>query len=174
LGRQFGRKSHWSASAAGSRNQLSNQGGASSFSQSYSTVLSVRWIGVSGSYSKSTGQSILTSSGLTPVTAPLTVIAPSSIILYGGRAYSGGIGLTPLRGFVLSASYSEAFSNTQGDSIASDNRTRQLNAYLQYQMRKIYLTGGYSRLTQSFSSNGNLPAMVGSFYFGLSRWFNFL
>lgn len=174
LGRKLGRKSHWAASAAGSRSVFSNQAGSATFSQSYSTVLSVKWLGVSGSYSRSSGESLLTASGLTPITVPVSVLAPSSVILYGGTAYSGGIGITPKRGFTLTASYSQAISNTQGDSVGSNNRTQQLNTYLQYQVRKLYFTAGYSRLTQSFSSNGNLPAMIGSFYFGISRWFNFL
>ena len=174
LGRKLSKKSHWSASAAGSRSTLSNQPGASTFSQSYSTVVSVKWLGVSGAYSKSSGDSILTSSGLVPVSLPVAVVAPSSVILYGGTAWSGGIGITPFRGFTLSASYSRALSSTQGDAIDSNNRTQQLNAYLQYQLRKVYVTAGYSKLEQSFSSNGNVPAMVGTFYFGLSRWFNFL
>jgi len=174
LGHKLGRRSHWAVNAAGSRGTFNNQGGSATFSQSYSTVVSVRWIGVSGAYSRSSGNSVLTSSGLVPVTVPVSAIGPSSVILYGGTAYSGGIGITPKRGFTFTVSYSKALSNTQGDSTDSNNKIEQLNMYLQYQFRKMYFTGGYSRLTQSFSSNGNLPAMVGSFYFGISRWFNFL
>jgi hypothetical protein len=173
VGRKLGGKSHWSGSAAGSRGTLSNQPGAATFSQSYSSVLSVKWIGVSGSYSKSSGNSILTSSGLVPVTVPLPVVAPSLVILYGGQAYSAGVGLTPARGITFSASYSRAISSTHGDSISSNNKTDQLNAYLQYKIRKIYLTAGFSKLTQSFSTNGNAPAMIASYYFGISRWFSF-
>jgi hypothetical protein len=174
LGRKLGRHSHWALNAAGSRGTFSNQGGSATFSQSYSTVFSVRWIGVSGAYSRSSGQSVLTASGLTPITVPVSAITPTSVILYGGTAYSGGIGITPKRGFTVALSYSRALTNTQGDSNDSNNKVEQLNTYLQYQFRKMHFTSGYSRLTQSFSSNGNLPAMVGSFYFGISRWFNFL
>ena len=174
LGRQFARKSHWSASASGAKSALSNDSGSGTFSQTYSTVLSIRWIGVSGSYSRSNGNSVLTASGLQPVTVLLPVVAPSSVILYGGHAYSAGIGINPIRGLTISGSYSEAFTNTQGDSTDSNNRSRQLNGYMQYLFRKVYLTAGFTRMTQSFSSNGNVPAMVGSFYFGISRWFNFL
>jgi len=174
LSRKFGRKSHWSANAAGSRSTLSNQPGAANFSQSYSTALSTKWGSLSGAYSKSSGNSILTSTGLTPVTVPLPVVTPSSVILYGGTAYSAGISLTPFRGLVMNTSYSRAMSNTQGNSVTSNNKTEQLNAYLLYQVRKIYFTAGFSKLTQSFSANGNAPAMIATYYFGLSRWFNFL
>jgi hypothetical protein len=102
------------------------------------------------------------------------LVVPSSVILYGGHAYSAAIGINPARGFIINGSYSQALTDTQGSSLNSNNRTQQLNAYMQYLFRKIYFTAGFSKLTQSFSSNGNLPAMVGTFYFGISRWFNFL
>jgi hypothetical protein len=174
LSRQFAQKSHWSASASGSRNTLNNNSGSGTFAQTYSTSLSVKWIGVSGSYSRSNGNSILTSSGLQPVNVLLPVLAPSSVILYGGHAYSAGIGINPIRGLTISGSYSEAFTDTQGNSAETNNRARQLNGYMQYLFRKVYFTGGFTKMTQSFSSNGNTPAMVGTFYFGISRWFNFL
>ena len=174
IGRQLGRKSHWSASGSGSKSTLSNEPGAGTFAQSYSTALNVKWVGISGSYSRSNGNSILTATGLQPITVPLPVVTPSSVILYGGHAYSGGIGLYPFRGFTLSGTYTQAMTNTQGDTVASNNRNVQLNGYLQYQFRKMYFTAGFSKLTQSFSSNGNVPAMVGTFYFGVSRWFSFL
>jgi len=74
----------------------------------------------------------------------------------------------------MSVSYAQALADTQANSVSSNNRTSQLNTYLQYRFRKIYFTAGFSKLTQSFSSNASLPAMVGSYYLGLSRWFNFL
>ncbi|MGA2435972.1 MAG: hypothetical protein ABSG25_11865, partial [Bryobacteraceae bacterium] len=110
---------------------------------------------------------------LTPITIPLPVVTPSSVILYGGRAYSAGLGLTPVRGLSFSGSYLQALSDTLGNAISTNNRTAQVNTFLQYQMRKIYLTAGYSRLSQSFSSSGSLPGVIGSYYFGLSRWFQF-
>lgn len=174
LTRQFARKSHWAASASGSRTTLNNDSGSGTFAQNYSTSLSVKWIGLSGSYSKSNGNSILTSSGLQPVSVLLPVLAPSSVILYGGHAYSAGIGINPIRGLTVNGSYSEAFTDTQGNSADTDNRARQLNGYMQYLFRKVYFTAGFTKMTQSFSSNGNTPAMVGTFYFGISRWFNFL
>jgi hypothetical protein len=174
LARKLGKRSHWSATTSGSKSILSNEPGAGTFSQSYSTALSLKWISVSGAYSRSDGNSILTASGLTPVTVPLPVIAPSSVILYGGHSYSGAVGLSPFRGLTMSVSYAQALADTQANSVSSNNRTSQLNTYLQYRFRKIYFTAGFSKLTQSFSSNASLPAMVGSYYLGLSRWFNFL
>ena len=42
-----------------------------------------------------------------------------------------------------------------------------------YQFRKLGFQAGYSRLVQGFSVTGTPPTMVGSFYVGVSRWFNF-
>jgi len=173
LGRKIGRRSHWSASTAGSKSMLSNEPGAGTFGQSYSTALSVKYISLSGTYARSNGDSIMTASGLTPVGTALPVISQPSLILYGGHSYSGALGITPVRGLTMSVSYAEALANTQADSTSTDNHTRQLNTFLQYRFRKIFFTAGFSKLTQSFSNNGNLPAMVGSYYFGLTRWFNF-
>ncbi len=42
-----------------------------------------------------------------------------------------------------------------------------------YNVRKLNFNAGYSRLVQGFSLSGTPPATVGSFYVGVSRWFNF-
>jgi hypothetical protein len=173
VARRFSRKTHWAASGSGSKSIINNQAGSGSFSQAYSTVLAVKWIGISGAYSRSSGNSVLTASGLTPITVPLPVVTPGSVILYGGRAYSAGIGVTPFSGLTFSASYSRASSDTKGDSLDSSNKTQQFNSFLQYRVRKVYITAGYSRLSQSFSAAGNVPGLIGSYYLGISRWFQF-
>jgi hypothetical protein len=174
LARKLGKRSHWSASGTGSKSTLSNEPGAGTFSQSYSTALTVKWIGASAAYSRSNGNSILTASGLTPITVPVAVLAPSSVILYGGRSYSGSVGIAPFRGLTLSVSYAQALADTNGNSVSSTNRNKQLNTFMQYRLRKIYFTAGFSQLTQNFSGSGGVPVMVGSYYFGITRWFNFL
>jgi hypothetical protein len=174
LGRKFGRRSHWSVTAGGTKSGLSNQPGSGNFSQYYSTAFSTRMISASASYTRSDGNSILTATGLTPTPVPVTVVTPGAVILYGGRSYSFGFGATPKHGLTISASYSKAFSNTQADGLSSsNNNNEQLNARIQYLLRKIYFQAGYIKLVQGFSGVTGPPASVSSFYFGLSRWFNF-
>jgi hypothetical protein len=48
-----------------------------------------------------------------------------------------------------------------------------INALFTYQVRKMYVTGGYSNIVQGFSVTGTAPENVSSFYIGISRWFNF-
>jgi hypothetical protein len=77
------------------------------------------------------------------------------------------------RGLTLSASYAKALSATNSTSTNSNNNSEDMNFLLIYHFRKLTFNGGYSRLYQGFSAAGTPPALVGSFYVGVSRWFNF-
>ncbi len=173
VSRRFTRKTIWSATASGSKTGLLDQPAASSFSQSYSTSMFAKWISGTASYSRSSGNAILTGSGLVATPVPLPVVTPSAVVLYGGRAYSFGAGATPIRGLTLSVSYSQAVSNTANASLSSKNNTSQLTSQIIYLVRKTYFQAGYARLAQDFSASGNLPSKLGSFYFGITRWFSF-
>ena len=48
-----------------------------------------------------------------------------------------------------------------------------MNAIMQYRLRKIYVNGGFTRLSQTVGTPGTAPIMVTSYYIGFSRWFNF-
>jgi len=171
--RRFGSRLSWSATANGSRSGFTAIKGDTSSSQSYSTGVSFsQWIAASGSYSKSNGQALQFAGGLTPVPIP-PVVPDNLLILYGGRSYSFSVSSSPIRGFTMAAAYAKTSSNTANNNIASWNNNAQWNTLFQYQFRKMYFTGGYSRLFQGFSASGTPPAVASSFYFGVSRWFNF-
>lgn len=171
--RRLGRKSNWSANVSGSKSALQDRAGSSSFSQSYSTSLFMKWVTGTAAYSRSTGNAILTGSGLVATPVPLPIISPSAVVLYGGRAYSLGVGATPMRGLTMSLSYSQAVSNTANGALNSNNSTSQLTARIIYLVRKLYFQAGYARLAQDFSSSGSPASKLGSFYFGVTRWFSF-
>ncbi len=170
---RFG-KVNWSGSAGGSKSLLTNVAGSNTFSQSYSTGLSGRWLGASAGYSRASGSGVFAGSGISPLPpdVPPPVI-PAPIIFYGGTTYSFGAGSTPLRGLTISGNYARTRSNTQNGSLSSNNLTEQGNVFVQYLFRKVYFTAGYSRLLQGFSATGIPPNMVASYYAGVSRWFNF-
>ncbi len=171
--RRFGAVS-WSASAAGSRTVLTAQRGTGSGGHSYSTGLGFgHWASVNGSYAVSNGNSIAVGAGLLPTPVPLPILPPSLLILYGGKSVSFGLGVSPVRRLTIASSFSRASSNTNGNALVSWNKNEQFNAYLQYQFRKVSLTGGYAKLSQSFSASSAPPANVSSYYLGVSRWFNF-
>ena len=173
IGRRLPRRMIWSATAGGTKAGLADQQGTTSLSESYSTSLLYRWITGTATYSRSSGNAILTSSGLVATPVPLPVVTPTGVVLYGGHAYSFGVGGTPIRGLSLSASYSEAISNTSESSVNSYNNTSQVTATLVYRIRKTFLQAGYARLVQGFGSTGVPQSMLGSFYVGISRWFSF-
>jgi hypothetical protein len=173
VGRRFGRRSRWTGTASGSKTGLAGVSGSTSFSQAYSTSLFVKWITGTATYSRSSGNAILTGSGLVATPVPLPVVSPAAVVLYGGHAYSFGVGATPVRGFSFSAAYSQALSNTENGSANSNDNTSQVTGTLLYRVRKTFFQAGYARLVQGFSASGTPPSMLGSFYFGLYRWFNF-
>ena len=174
VGRKLWRSSHIGVSASGSRNSLTNQAGSGTFSQSYSGIFSFsRWASLNGTYSKSSGNAILTGSGLAPTPIPLPIVTPTDVVLYGGHAYSFGLGSNPVRRLTITASYARAFSDTLSSSLTSNNHTEMLTSRIDYQFRQMHFEAGYSRLVQGFSLAGTPPTMLGSYYVGISRWFNF-
>lgn len=160
--------------AGESRTALTAQAGTESDSESYS--LSVGYnpiLSANGNYSKASGQALATGEGLVPVPVPTPVLPSSDISIYGGRSYSAGLSSAPLRGLVMTASYSRSNSNTNGNGSESANRTDEFNALIQYHVRKLDFTSGFSRLGQGFSNSGTSAENISSFYIGVSRWFNF-
>lgn len=141
--------------------------------QSYTTGLSSRRLGGSVGYSQSSGLGLYTSQGIASVPTGLPPSVLPTTVLYGGTSYSAGVGGTPMRGLVFSGTFVKSKSNTDLSSVTSNNDTEEANIYVQYKVRKIFLTAGYSRLVQGFTASGTNPAMVSTYYVGLSRWFNF-
>jgi len=173
LSRKIGRRSHWSASAGGARSGLSDEPSAATFSQYYSTSLSLKRVSASASYAKSSGNGILTAAGVTATPVPLPVVTPGAVILYGGHSYSFSLGATPVRGLTISASYARALSDTSTGGAGSSNTNEQAFGQIQYLVRKVYFQAGYLKFTQGFSAIGGPSARTSSVFVGLSRWFNF-
>jgi hypothetical protein len=128
---------------------------------------------VNGSYSVSRGNALLTSTGLVTTPVPVTALNPAAVVLFNGKSYSVGLGANPIRKLTFSAIYSKALSTTDITSTNSNNRTDNLNFLMVYNFRKLSFQSGYLRLVQGFSASGTPPALLGSFYVGVSRWFNF-
>ncbi|HET7841491.1 MAG TPA: hypothetical protein VFM21_07795, partial [Terriglobia bacterium] len=81
-------------------------------------------------------------------------------------------GSSPIRGLTLSASYAKALSGSQSALTSSRNNNENMNLFMVYNFRKLSFNAGYSRLVQGFSFTGAPPALVGSYFVGISRWFN--
>lgn len=172
VGRKLG-VLHWNASAGGSRSLLNTAAGYGTRTQNYTTGLTAKWLGISGSYSKNDGSALLGGTGPVPIPIQNPLPLPSDIILYGGHSYGGGLGVNPTKHFTASASFSRAFSDTLNGTLGSHNNTENAVVRLQYQFRQMWFTAGYSKFVQGFSASSSAPADVNSFYFGVQRWFNF-
>jgi hypothetical protein len=173
IGRHFGTRNYFSVNASGARSLLTDQPGSANSSQTYSASLNIKKVSFNANYTKADGTAILTSIGLVTTTVPVAVINPATVVLFNGTSYGAGIGASPIRNLTISASYARAFSDTRSMSSSSSNSNENVNALVLYQFRRLNFTAGYVRLTQGFSLSGNQPTMVGSYYFGISRWFNF-
>jgi hypothetical protein len=165
-------KVYWNGTASGSRSYFSNEVSLPTYTQSYSTGISYHWIGISGSYSRSSGTGLYTAQGIatSPSGLPPTLLA--SAVLYGGTSYTIGVGANPFPGLTFSGSFVTSRSTTDYALLPSSNHIEEANAYLQYEFRKVFFTAGYSRLLQGFSASASPPALVSTYYFGLSRWFH--
>jgi len=173
VGRRLGRRSYWGAYVSGARSVLTDQPGTANSSRSLTTSLSVHRFSLNGSYSVSSGNALLTSTGLVATPIPVSVITPAAVVLYNAHSYSVGVGSSPRRGWTFSASYAKALGATESPSTTSNNSSENLNVIMIYQFRKLGFQAGYSRLLQGFSASGTPPALVGSYFLGVSRWFNF-
>jgi hypothetical protein len=173
LRRRWGRFS-WSGGASINQTGLTEQAGTTSKSQSYNTSTGYsNWINLVATYSKSNGNGIETGAGLTSTPTLQPVLNPNDLILYGGKSYSFGLSSNPMRRLTIAATFAKATGNSNVVGIISSNDMEQINTLFQYQFRKMYLTGGYSRLDQGFSASGTPPEKISAFYVGVSRWFNF-
>ena len=164
----------WTAGASFNKTGLTEQAGTANSSESYNTSVNYsNWINLNGTYSKSDGTGIQTGAGLAATPTPQPVLSPTDLILFNGKSYSIGLASNPKRRLTIASSFARAYGNSNVLGILSSNNTEQINVLLQYQFRKMYLTGGYSRLEQGFSASGTPPEKISAFYFGVSRWFNF-
>lgn len=157
-----------------SRTALSAEPDTANSSENFTASISYSpFLTASGTYSKASGQALATGSGLIPVPIPSPILPSSQISLYGGDSYSFSVASAPKRGLSISGSYAKSTSNTSSGGIASLNDNTEFNALFIYQVRKLYLNGGYARLEQGFSGSGSQPEVLSSFYIGVSRWFKF-
>ncbi len=164
----------WTAGANFASTGLSEQAGTTNSSQSYnSSVNYTNWIAVSGSFSKSNGNGIQTGAGLAATPTPQPVLNPTDLIIFNGNSFSFGLSSNPQRRLTLAATFAKSNSDSSILGMLSSNGMSQYNALFQYQVRKMSLNGGYSRLEQNFSTSTAPPARISSFYIGVSRWFNF-
>jgi hypothetical protein len=163
----------WTMSANGNRNWIDSVSNSSSFSQGYSSGLSSAKLSFNGNYTRSSGNSIQSLTGLVPTPIPSPGVPTTLLILYGGESYGVASGYTPIRGLILSVDYSHARYHTHNDTNFSDNLLQQADAKAEWYFRQLHFTAGYSRLLQGFGSQFGEPVKLNSFYIGVFRSMHF-
>lgn len=167
--RRFMNGLYWTGAVHGSHSGW-NTREQGNHSEGATTSLTYGRYSISGNYSRSGGNSILTSQGLVQVSGGVPLALVRQQILYNGRSYGIGGGAT-LRRWVLTANYSKANSQTLGGVSPRAFESTLINARLQYRVRKMYLNAGYTRFLQGIGSTSQ-PTEINTYYFGISRWFN--
>jgi len=170
--RRMGRAKQWTGAVNGSHSGFTNQPNTVNQSMAYSTSLSLSRVTMSANYIKSSGQSILTSTGIQPI-PPTPGLPPQGIIVYNGKSYGGGLTLTPIPRLSISGVYSHATSDTLSQILSSNNRTEIFYSQLQYRLRQISLLAGYTMFTQGISAAGTPTGRNHSYFAGITRSFNF-
>jgi hypothetical protein len=172
LGRRLGRGMQWTGAFNGNHSGFTQQPGALSKSNGFTTSLALRRIDLNANYIKASGQSILTSTGIQPL-PPTPGLPLAGIVVYNGESYGGGITITPIPRLYISGNYSHATSDTLSGTTFSNNRTEIFYAQLQYRLRKISVLAGYTKFSQGISAAGTPPGSQYSYFVGVTRWFNF-
>ena len=169
--RRFGANSTWSVSYHGIETGLTQLPGYSNRSDTLIALLNRGRYGFSGSYSKSHGTALLSSSGVLTPTPLAPVISPDQA-LYDGTVYGLGGSVIPLKRMVVNFNWYRARSDTQTSTVFSMNNSERYYAQLQYNLRKLSFRAGFWRVYQGLSANGRPPTTVNTYYFNISRWFN--
>jgi len=169
--RKLGRGTQWTGAFNGSHSGFTNQPGTENHSESFSTSLALRRISFNANYVQSTGNSVLTSTGIQPI-PPTPGLLPQGLIVYNGKSYGAGLTVTPIPRLYITGTYSHAVSDTLSNEISSHNRNEIFYAQLQYHLRKINLLAGYTDFSQGISASGAPPGHQYSYFIGVSRWLN--
>lgn len=172
--RRLGDHSQWLLGYSASHSGLSSNSGTSSSAERAFTTVFYRMYNFNAFYTKSSGDAIFTASGLVPITTTLpTQVLGNDITQYNAKGFGFGVGATPIRRLTVSASYAKSDGSTIDPMLSSYTNNTLISTTMQYRLRKIWLNGGYTRVTQNLGLAGTLPVNVTSYYVGFSRWFNF-
>jgi len=162
-----------SAGAGGARTALTQQEGTTNSSESYNGSMGFgSYVVATGSYSRADGQALATGAGLVGVPVPVPVLPSDLVNLFGGKSYAAGLSSSPVKKLIMSATYANSNSNTWSNGISSANKNTQFNTLIQYQVRKMNVVSGFSRLEQGFTGANGKPEIISTYYMGLTRWFN--
>lgn len=172
--RRVGDRTYFTAGYSGSHSGITANSGTTNSADRVYTTLIYHGYNANAFYTKSNGLAIFTPTGLVAVPGNLPPqVLGNDVTSYDSKGYGFSLGATTLRRLTFSLSYARSYGNTIDPVLATSNNNILMNAIMQYRLRKIYVNGGFTRLSQTVGTPGTAPIMVTSYYIGFSRWFNF-
>ena len=162
---------HFSIGGGGSRSGFQEQAGDMSHAESVTAAFGWRRFQMATNYSQSSGQSVLTSSGL--VALPSPVITGSDVVVFDGKGEGASISAAPIRNMNVTVSYSRSIGSIGGQTTNSNTLSELYNGFLTYRLRKLYFNAGVTKFRQDVTGSGSFASQQTSYYFGISRWFKF-
>jgi hypothetical protein len=169
--REINQNLRWVGVANLVRSMFEQTAGNSSHGESFSTMVIWRRASVSGTYTQSSGTSLLTANGLVTTPVPVQVLSPGNSILFNGKSYGSSVSVYPIRNMTISTAWSKSLSDTVSPLLLSNNGSTNYYGLVTYQYRKLLFQAGVTKFTQSISSSGTLPSMLTSYSIGVTRWF---
>jgi hypothetical protein len=171
LRRKIDSSTHWSASFRESRSGLAAQDGDNNVSDSIITNFSWNKYSISGSYSRSNGEALLSANGtLTPT--PIGSLLSDYFLTFNARSYGLTASTQLFRVLTLSGNYTNVSGNSVQKSLNTFNNGDRYSARIALRMRRLYLIAGFDHAVQTASAVPGGPRSVNSYYVSLSRWFN--
>lgn len=169
--RHFNHDLSWVNVVNDTKSVFEQQSGDGSHAESFASILIWRRGSLSGTYTRASGTSILTTTGLVATPVPASLVSPSNAVVYTGTSYGGAAGFYPVRRMSINVSWSKSLSNTVSPLLLSNNGSTNIYGLANYEYRKLVFTAGFTKFNQSIGSSSAFPSMVTSFSFGVSRWF---
>ena len=175
LRRRIGNRSYFMVGYSGSHSGFNTISDSTSSAQRGSASFSYRRYTASGFYSTSNGRAAFTPTGLValPGNLPPDALAPGTAIVYNSKSYGFNLSASPIRRLTVSGGYAQSSGDTVDPVLSTFTKNKLINGVMQYRLRKVYVNGGYTHLTQSVGTLGTAPISVTTYYIGISRWFNF-
>lgn len=175
LRKRIGDRAYFMTGYSGSHSGITANSGTTSSAERVFASFLYKGNALNAYYNQSNGLAILTATGLVsvPTTLPTQVLVPGATTSYSSKGWGTSLSIMPIRRLSISAAFAKADGSTIDPALSIYTNNTLLNAVMYYRMRKIYVSGGYTRVQQSVGTPGSSPLMVTSYYIGFSRWFNF-
>lgn len=169
--RRFGSNMSWSSSYRGIQTGITQLQGSNNRADSFLTNFQRGRYDVSGSYSKSHGAALLSSTGVLTPTPVAPILTPDQI-LYSGEVYGAGASVRPMRRMLVNFNWYRVRSSTETTTLLSQNNSERYYGQMEYNVRKLSFRAGYWRVYQGVGASAIQPTLNNTYFFNVSRWFN--